>query len=196
MSRRIGIFSGVFDPVHDGHIQFALKAIKQAKLDKVYFLAEVKPRRKTGITHLAHRIAMLKLATKNYSVLEVLELPDRQFSVAKTLPRLNQKFFNDELFLIAGSDTLEYLSTWPLIDQLISRMNLIIGLRWDFPNQKAEDMIKHLPTLPEEIFIIKSPRTSLSSAKIRQNLAKNKSTPGLTPKVKDYIIENWLYVAV
>jgi hypothetical protein len=35
---RIGIYSGSFDPVHAGHIVFALKAQKIAGLDEIYFV--------------------------------------------------------------------------------------------------------------------------------------------------------------
>ncbi|MEI9913739.1 MAG: adenylyltransferase/cytidyltransferase family protein [Candidatus Saccharibacteria bacterium] len=39
-ARKIGIYAGSFDPIHLGHITFALQAIEQAGLDKVYFLPE------------------------------------------------------------------------------------------------------------------------------------------------------------
>lgn len=35
MTKKIGIFSGTFDPVHPGHISFALDAAKAAGLNKV-----------------------------------------------------------------------------------------------------------------------------------------------------------------
>ena len=80
---KVGIFSGTFDPVHAGHIAFALEAMESAGLDKVYFLPESMPRRKSGVTHYAHRLAMLELALKPYNKLSILELPDKQFSVVK-----------------------------------------------------------------------------------------------------------------
>ncbi|MEI8338988.1 MAG: adenylyltransferase/cytidyltransferase family protein, partial [bacterium] len=86
MKNRIGIFSGSFDPVHEGHIEFALQAIKVAKLDYLYFLPDIEPRHKSDVTHVAHRLEMLNLAIKPHPSLRVLELPDKKFSIATTLP--------------------------------------------------------------------------------------------------------------
>ena len=190
---RIGIFSGVFDPVHDGHIKFALAAAQQAKLDEVYFLLEVQPRRKTGVTHLAHRLAMIKLAIAKYPNLKLLDLPDRQLSVAKTLPRLKQKFKKDELFYLAGADMLEHMPGWPLINKLFETMNLVIGLRQADSRSAVDNMISELATSNPIVF--KSPRPKLSSAMIRQTLLSGKVAKGLDPEVLDYIKANWLYAS-
>jgi len=40
---RVGIYSGGFDPVHAGHIVFALKAQKVAGLSQIYFVPERRP---------------------------------------------------------------------------------------------------------------------------------------------------------
>ena len=88
MSKRIGIYAGAFDPVHKGHVSFALQAIELAGLDEVAFVPEPRPRNKAGVTHLSHRIAMLRLAVKGHPKLKILEVPDKQFLVATSLPRL------------------------------------------------------------------------------------------------------------
>ena len=66
MVKRIGIFAGTFDPVHKGHISFALQAIEAAGLDEVVFLPEPRPRHKQSVTDQSHRIAMINLAIKAY----------------------------------------------------------------------------------------------------------------------------------
>jgi nicotinate-nucleotide adenylyltransferase len=71
-NNRIGIYSGTFDPVHSGHISFALQSLKAAKLDKVYFLPERRPRNKQQVEHFGHRVAMLKRAIKPYPEFNVL----------------------------------------------------------------------------------------------------------------------------
>lgn len=40
---RIGIYSGSFNPVHAGHIAFALQALESANLKTIYFLPERRP---------------------------------------------------------------------------------------------------------------------------------------------------------
>lgn len=193
---RAGIFAGSFDPIHQGHVDFALSAIRRAKLDKVYFLPEAKPRTKPTASHLAHRLAMLKLAILPHSSLDVLELPDRQFTVGKSLPRLNQKFHDDELFLMIGSDLLEHLGDWPLADRLLTRMGLIIGLRHGFRAEKAKTLIRQLPIKTGEVFILSSPGAKVSSAAIRQAVRSGQKPENLDSKVYEYIKSSWLYVAV
>ena len=62
---RVGIYPGAFDPVHKGHIAFALAAITAHQLDKVFFLPEPSPRHKQGVKALDHRVEMVRLATAN-----------------------------------------------------------------------------------------------------------------------------------
>jgi len=109
MKKHVGIFSGSFDPVHEGHLAFALEAAREADLERIYFLPETRPPRKGDITDVAHRVAMLHLATKHYPQLGVLEQPDEQFSVADTLPRLEQNFAGSQIFFLMGLEVLAYL---------------------------------------------------------------------------------------
>lgn len=193
--KRIGIYAGSFDPVHDGHIGLALAAANKAKLDEVYFLPERSHRLKRGVTHMAHRVAMLKLATEGHAKLKVLELPDRQFSVAKTLPRLNQMFPKDQLLLLIGSDLLVHMVEWPLVDRLFSRMGVVVGLRQNFSMTKASQILRQLPIGSEQTVVIKSPYAAISSAHIRNKLLANKKTKGLNSEVQNYIKANWLYAS-
>src|SRR3990167_10676220 len=142
MSQRIGIFSGVFDPVHTGYISFALESADKAKLDEVYFLIESQPRRKQDVTHQAHRLAMLKLALASHTKLKTLEMPDKQMSVAKTLPRLKQRFSNSKLVYLAGADMLEHMPDWPLIDRMLEQMDLVIGTKGLITTVQAKDLLK------------------------------------------------------
>ncbi len=192
--KRVGIFSGVFDPIHNGHIQFALKAADQAGLDEVYFLLEVQPRRKSGVTHLAHRLAMIRLAIADHPKLKLLDLPDRQLSVAKTMPRLKQKFKNAELFYLTGADMLVHMPSWQLIDKLLESMTLIIGLRDGDSRDAAQKVLKQLKAKGPIVFNSPSPKTS--SALVRKAVLAGKEPTNLDPAVMEYIKANWLYASV
>lgn len=124
---RIGIYAGTFDPVHNGHIKFALLAIKSYGLEKVVFLPEKLPRFKTKVSPLKHRIAMLRVAIQTYKNLEILELPDEQFSVSETLPKIRAKFAGAQLFLLVGSDVSERIQTWPGWQELLKSAELVVA---------------------------------------------------------------------
>ena len=193
---KIGIFSGSFDPVHGGHIAFALQAAISAKLDKVYFLPESKPPHKQHPTHIAHRLALLKIATKPHAKLEILELPDRTFSVTKTLPRLRKIFKNDDLWLLLGSDSAKYLSKWEHIDLLLTNMKLIIGIRTPDDFAIVQNYLNKLPSVPKNSYIIKGQLNSVTSSQIRDAVKNNKPAQGLLTSTKGYIKKHWLYAGV
>ncbi len=193
---KIGIFSGSFDPIHGGHLAFALKAAQEANLDKVYFLAELKPRRKTHPTHFAHRQQLLKIATKPFPKLGVLELPDKTFSTNKTLPRLKAKFQDAQLYMLLGSDLAKYLPNWPHIDLLLADMKLIIGVRKLDSVQKVQKNLGKLKKVPKGSLIITSQLSDVSSKQIRESLKKNKPAHGQLKSTETYIKKNWLYSAI
>lgn len=191
--QRIGIFSGTFDPVHKGHISFALQAAQTAKLDKIYFAPEVKPRRKSNVSHFAHRTAMLKLAAKPHARLEVLELPDAQFLPAKTTSRLKKVFPNDKLFLVLGSDLVNDLPNWPNYQSMLEHMGLVVGVREHADTIDVLQTINSLNKPLTEIHIIESSQPRLSSRQVRRAIEAGNKHEGLLNSVQRYISENWLY---
>ena len=196
MSKRIGIFSGTFDPVHKGHIAFALQALKDAKLDQVYFMPEAKPRRKEGMTHYAHRIAMLQIALKPYRKLQILEVSDKQFSVTKTMPRLKKMFKENELFLLIGSDSAGYLADskqWPNAESLLKEFGIIVGIRGD-ADKKA--IATQLAKVTDKLTIVTTDKQHASSQKIRHAAASNLHHEDSLKGTKKYMKKNWLYDSV
>ena len=79
---RVGIYAGTFDPVHVGHISFALQSLTAANLDSIYFAPERRPRNKQQVEHFAHRVAMIKRAIRPYRKFAILELVDTSFSIS------------------------------------------------------------------------------------------------------------------
>ena len=193
--KRIGIYSGTFDPVHSGHIAFALQALKEDKLDLVVFMPERRPRYKPTVEHFGHRTAMITRAIKPYAKLALLELPDVNFDVTKTLPKLYKEFEGAELAILMGSDVVPGLKNWPDIDKLSAQCEFIIGLR---ENQSPETITKELRNLlpSSKATIIKSLAPHVSSGRIRHALRKGVSASGLLSSVHRYARRQWLYVSV
>lgn len=127
--KKVGIYSGVFDPVHHGHISFAQKARRQLGLDKVYFLPEPQPPHKSGASDIRHRLNMLWLALKDATHLELLPLEHHKFTVNETLPWLENKFKDAELHLLMGTDLFKSVHAWPGFDVLKNRVQFVVGQR-------------------------------------------------------------------
>lgn len=186
---QIGIFSGTFDPVHIGHIAFALRAIEKVKLDKVVFLPEPRPRHKSDVTDYKHRLNMLNLAIKSFDKLDILDLRDNFFSVGETLPKLQANFKNDQLFLMVGSDVAKNITHWEGIGQLFKNSHLIIGTRHRDSQQELEVQLQKL--LPDShTYFIRTRYPKITSTNVRLHLADD-----VDPEVLKYIHSNQLYKA-
>ncbi len=192
---RIGIYAGAFDPIHVGHLAFALQALQSAKLDQVIFLPERRPRSKPGVEHYAHRVAMIKKALKPHPDLAVMEMVDRHFSVQRTLPQLLALFPQDQLVFLMGSDTVLTLPDWPYADRLLAAGELVVGVRSEHQHAEVVASLQDWPTRRADLTIVNSFAPDISSARIRQALRANQYTKGLLASVSRYARQEWLYVS-
>ncbi len=188
--KRVGIFSGTFDPVHVGHVGFALRALDQLRLDKVVFLPERSPRGKVGVGDFAHRVSMLQLVTQQSDKLDVLKLGDEQFTVARTLPELQRQFQEAQLVLLCGSDVIQtFRFRWPGLETLLANITLVVGLRTGESQSEVEAMLTHLH-MPTNVLFVETPHTHVSATKVRAGKVID-----VDPLVRDYITSNQLYGA-
>lgn len=194
MQRRTGIYSGTFDPIHQGHIAFAQEALRACKLDEVIFLPEHSPRNKDGVTGISHRIALIERATAAIPVLRVIGLTSQQFTVQHTLPELYQTFSNSHLTLLAGSDVVRAsLRYWKGIDVLLRKMPLAIGLR---SNDSPAEIATILSRLSQDLgiavdyTIVSAPHADMTASQIRISPA---ALSRLNPDMVDYIQKHRLY---
>lgn len=194
--RRIGVYAGTFNPVHTGHISFALQALEQAELDSVYFLPERRPRHKSGVEHFGHRVAMLKQAARPHPKFSVLELDDVSFSVARTLPRLQARFGTDYIVLLFGSDVVKSLPSWPQAKQLLSNCEFIIGCREEDNPETIERLVTGWANKPKEYAVLTSYAPKVSSGRVRAALQQRQPVQGILKSVERYSNQNWLYVSL
>lgn len=196
MKQRIGIYAGTFDPVHTGHLTFALQAIEAAQLDMVYFMPERRPRNKEQVEHFAHRVGMLNRALKPHPHCGVLELVDVNFSVERTLPELKGQFKDDRLVFLFGSDVVSHIADWPRVDQLLKSSELVIGLRNQDERAATHKTVEGWKMQPKAVTIFESFAPDVSSGKVREALRKREATQGLLSSVERYSNRNWLYVSL
>ncbi|RTZ68853.1 MAG: nicotinate (nicotinamide) nucleotide adenylyltransferase [Tenericutes bacterium] len=105
----IGIFGGSFNPIHKGHLAIAKEAIKELNLDKLFFVPNFKSPFKTSIKYAdpEHRVAMIDLVKPNKSEVSKFEINRKGISYTfETVDYFKQKFPDDNLYLIIGSDNL------------------------------------------------------------------------------------------
>lgn len=193
--QRVGIFSGTFDPVHDGHVAFARQALRAYKLDRIFFLVEPRPRRKQGVKAFQHRQKMVDLAIADDPSFGSIVLEQARFTVHQTLPILQARFKGSELFMLMGDDMLHHLGDWPHVDELLKQVGFLIGRR----RISQADARAHVEALEAarglklQYEIFQSEHSEYASSKIRLNYKKGQTPQGLNPQVKAYIDQAGLY---
>ncbi len=188
---RIGVFSGTFDPIHDGHIWLAKKSIETG-LDKVVFIPEGVPRRKNNVTDLNHRVEMLKIVTKSNEKYELLVADkERSHTVNGVLKALDERFGEGNKYtIILGADVFEYLGQWPDSEKLVKEVDFIVALRTEDDGELVVEVAGELNIKPN---MVVSEFTNLSSSKIRKTISQSAEPTGVDTKALQYIKANKLY---
>jgi nicotinate-nucleotide adenylyltransferase len=132
--RRIGLYGGTFDPVHQGHLDVAQRVARLFEIDEILFVPAQQAPHKLGrpVTAAIHRYAMLVLATAGDAQLRIssfeLDAPDRRYTV-DTLKYFQQTLVDDDLFFIMGADSWADIETWRNWQELLTMTNHIVVTR-------------------------------------------------------------------
>lgn len=130
--RRVAIYGGTFDPVHNGHLEVARRVLKLFELDEVVLVPACVPphKRNANITSAFHRFAMLALATEEDQQLRVstveLDAPELPYAV-ETVDRM--KNVSVRTFFLIGADSWSEISTWHEWQKLLTMCDLIVVTR-------------------------------------------------------------------
>lgn len=168
---KIGVFAGVFDPMHLGHTYFIERAVQDNNLDKVYVLIERQPKYKTCIASYGQREEMAKLALKSIPKARVHKPKSNFFPITSTLPEIKKINPNAQIFLLLGEDVASHIGSWDDPTGALNRVGLIVAKR-----EKTESF------------------SNASSLKVREKI-KNREKPELAPAVLNYIKKTGLYGA-
>ena len=135
VKRRVALYGGTFDPVHQGHLEVARRVAELFEIEKVLFVpAQIAPHKLTrAVTAPLHRYAMLVLASQNDPQLFVstfeLDTPDRHYTV-DTIAHFQSSFGDStELFFIMGADSWSEITTWRDWERLLTMTSHIVVTR-------------------------------------------------------------------
>lgn len=162
---RLGIFPGSFDPIHEGHLAFALKALEQG-LDRVYFMPEQKPRKKPKISDLSERKTDIEQAIAGKERLGLIELDLEIFSVENTLSELDKLFPGDKISLLIGDDVLQTIHQWERLEELARRVELLVATRSYF-EKEIDQIFSDLYRFADFKYQIIKLNNKISSSQIR-----------------------------
>jgi nicotinate-nucleotide adenylyltransferase len=190
--QRIGIFGGSFDPIHNTHCGIARAALREAALDRVYFVVAGQPPHKGKGTHASaqDRLAMVRAAIKDQPNMEVSTIEiDRNGPsyTADTLEEFGRRFPGARLFLIIGLDSLKDLPRWRRPDEIVALARLLVAPRPGLPRQGPPELEGCYDMLPFE-------EEDISSTEVRERIQRGEPLEDLVPAaVAEYIRGRAIY---
>ena len=210
MTPRLGVYGGMFDPVHNGHIDAARFAVSLLNLDRLLLIPCATPNhREPATVSSEHRLQMLGMAIADYRKLAVDDREVRRQGVSyavDTLAELRKEGDYQQLVFVLGLDAFNTLPQWHQWQRILELSHLLVlnrsGAQIDDKTAAAVNLGTRLVNEPEAMFAAQSGRIFfaedfdyvLSSTEVRSNLRANDSTEQMLPeKVRLYIEDHRLY---
>jgi nicotinate-nucleotide adenylyltransferase len=185
---RIAVYSGSFNPVHNGHLAIAQRVLEDHAADEVWFLISPRnPLKKAGILWPeSDRLEMVRLAVKDIPGMKVSDyefhFPRPSFTV-NTLESLKSDYPENDFVLLVGGDNMSGIQRWYKYQRILDDFGLIVYPRPGFSTEEFKDR--------PNVRIIEAPLLNISATEIREKILNNESIDDLVPvKVADYIRKN------
>ncbi|MDE2371828.1 MAG: nicotinate-nucleotide adenylyltransferase [Burkholderiales bacterium] len=192
MSRRVGLFGGTFDPVHEAHVALARAARDELALDEVRWIPSGRSWQKArAITPAADREAMVRLAIAGeprFSLDRIeIERPGPSYTL-DTVRELAAAEADAQWLLIIGADQYAALPSWHGWQELLQRVTLAVANR---PGP-VRPPPSELAAFPHQM--VPLPMLDISSTEIRDRVRRGEAIAALVPQqVARYIETHRLY---
>lgn len=191
------IFGGTFDPIHNGHLHIAYKALDRLKLDKIIFIPSGNPphKHKEYITDKYIRYDMVKSAIEQEEKFEMSDYEVKKKGKSYTYETI--EYFikvcpNVDLYFIIGADCLMDIYKWKNVDDIMEKAKLVVFRR---PGYSLESILFQKRRMEEkfkkEIIFLDVPLLDVSSTEIRKKIKIGEEVKNLMPKKTYYIVKNY-----
>ena len=199
---RIGIFGGLFDPIHYAHLAMAQQVREKLGLASVVFVPTGQPvHRRTAQAASEDRLRMIELAIADNPAFSVSrDEIDRNGPsyMADTLATFHARDPQRPLVLIVSTETVALMpSTWRDLDRVFDLTDLIAVVpRLGYPENDINWVMESFPGRADHFLSIWTSQLGNSSTNIRSRVASGLSIRYLVPPaVETYIGEHGLYAA-
>ncbi len=138
--RRIALFGGSFDPIHNGHLAVARAVDRRFNFDEIHFVAASRPPHKLRehLAPFAHRFAMVALACTEHlhfvpSIAEAGDdlLGHQLFYSVDTVRHFKHRYHGpcDRVFFLIGADAFLEIPTWKEYETLLGLCDFVVANR-------------------------------------------------------------------
>ena len=167
--KRIGIFGGSFNPIHNGHIALAQAVLRQCALDEVWLMVSPQNPLKQEDTDLLDDNLRLQMAEKALEYVEGVEACDYEFRLPKpsftwnTLQHLTKDYPDHTFILLIGGDNWAHFQRWRHWQDILCHYEVVVYPRDEYPGT------------------VDVPLLDVSSTEIRRRVRAGESIRGLVP---------------
>ncbi|MBR6323087.1 MAG: nicotinate-nucleotide adenylyltransferase, partial [Lachnospiraceae bacterium] len=183
--KRVGIFGGSFNPIHNGHLTIAKKAMEACGLSEVRFIPAGDPymKRASDVLPALTRLHLTELAVEGLpgftaDPMEVLQ--EGASYTADTLSQLHEAEPDSHFFLIVGRDAFMQMPLWKDPARILELADIVVADR-----KESADVPEHgtIPlNVPEGRLHEIEVNVDISSTDIRRRILNGDSVKGLVPE--------------
>ncbi len=198
--KKIAMFGGSFNPIHNAHINLASVFIKKLKLDKLLLIPAAAPPHKSDSEMIGadHRINMCRLAAEEHKKIDVSDIEIRRQGksyTVDTLRQLHEQYPDSELYLITGADMFMTLLDWKEPQTIFSLATICTVPRNDDDYEILKEKEKQYSEMGAKTVVLDVKKSGISSTKIRHLIFSDESfSKYVDEKVEKYIYANYLYM--
>ena len=165
--KRIAIFGGSFNPIHNGHIALAQAVLEQCHVDEVWLMVSPQNPLKLGDADLLDDNLRLDMAQKALEGIDGIKACDYEFHLPKpsytwnTLQHLSADYPDHTFILLLGGDNWAHFQRWRHWQDILWHHDIIVYPRDNHPGT------------------INVPLLDISSTDIRRRVKAGESIEGL-----------------
>lgn len=202
--RPFGVFGGMFDPIHYGHLRTAHELYERLSLESVAFLpAGDPPHRAAPLADAGTRLAMVRAAVGDDPRFLVDDRELRRSGPSYTiltLEELRAERGDQPIVLIMGMDAFAGIDRWHRAPELLSLAHVVIAMRPQAPtphegfasellrDKRAGDPAQLAASPAGLVYVSEGTQLDLSSSAVRDVVAAGRDPRYLMPEASRRII--------
>lgn len=189
--KKVGIFGGLFDPPHIGHLITALDALTELNLDEIWFLVSYNPPHRNENAPFEKRLKMVELSLKNFNKFKPCAI-EKKLALEKSyslfvIKEIKKRFPDHNFWFLIGSDQFKKFKEWYKPEEVVKEVKVVVLKR-------GEEDLSQYP-FSENVLFLKNRCIEVSSSEIRKRVREGREIKFLVKdEVEEFIKKEGLYL--